>query len=215
MTIIRDGKEYVLTADELEQAYREQKHNYKLADAESQFDDWHCRNFDNEESFAACFGFSGDDVCNVNSKHYLLEKFVERFERNHDCNQAENDIWQEAIRSVLVENAASFWINITYDASYDLWETSNPRRWRKITSLFPAGYSSVEELNATESEYLAKAFERHGIHNGKVAVRTTIKEIKHVGDNRFDTCLNFVKIGWDRYGTMVDGKLVFADVDQD
>ena len=118
MNINRNGKTDALTAEELEQAYREQQHNYKLEDAKNQFCDYHRRNFAYELVFANCFGFSRKEVCDPNSMHYLLEDFVASYEKHHDCEQAENDIWQEVIRNVLIDKATNF--KISYDASYTL-----------------------------------------------------------------------------------------------
>ena len=103
--------EFELTAEEMRKAYQEEQHNYRLCDAEAQFKDYYYRNFGPSDDFAAEtrfireYGVCGDDVVNINSSHYLLERFLDTFERCHDCNNADNDAWEAAIIDTLEEYA--------------------------------------------------------------------------------------------------------------
>lgn len=209
MKIIRAGKEYFLTAEELEDAYREQKRNYQLEDAENQFNDFLRIRFADELSFANCFGFTCEDVCEPDSAYYLLGKFLDTYEKYHDCEQAENDMWQEVILNVLIENAVN--VKITYDAHYVLHDVTIPVRAHKVTELYPNGYASVDDLIAAEPKYLAAAFERHGIRNGKVTFIRTIKEIRNIGTG-IPPLRDWRFVQTDkRDAFMVDGKLIIAD----
>lgn len=211
MIIIRDGKKYTLTPEEMEQAFREHKHNYLLADAESQFQDFvRYYHSGDENLFAKVFGFTVEDVCDPDSSYYLLEKFVAAYEKAHDCSNAENDMWQEVVRNVLLENAVNFVEN--YTAEFILWEVSDPASWRKIASLYRA-YPSLDNLweialSRTEASLVA-----HGVRNGKICVSTTIKKVKIIGADTTEPwqerdCVCAAR----KYSaTITDGKLVFVD----
>ena len=111
MKIIREGKEYTLTAEELEQAYRERQHIYLLSDAADQLEEFVRVHFDEDEDvFADAIGFTVEDACNEDSKHYLLEKIVAAAQNTGDCNRAENDIWQDAVKDVLFSTS----VNVRY-----------------------------------------------------------------------------------------------------
>lgn len=113
--IVESGEiEIELGVEELEAAYREQKHDYLLSDAECQFHDFFlCRfglmcDLANHDRFVRCYGISADEVEDSGSLHYMLERFVSAFERNHDCNNADNDAWFAAIEYVLDEYRKTF-----------------------------------------------------------------------------------------------------------
>ena len=209
MIIIRNGKKITLTPEELEQAYREQKHNYQIADAEERFNDYLRIQFGDVESFEACFGFPADDVCDPDSSFYLLEKFLAAYEKHHDCNTAENDDWHSVIRNTLVENAVN--VKVTYDANYVLWDITLPGLARKVTELYPNGYASVDELIAAEPAYLAAAFERHGVCNGNVRFTRQLKKVRNVGNNADFRDWNFLGMGKAFDAVMQGGKLLFDD----
>lgn len=202
MKITRNGMEFELTPAELEQAYREKKHYYLLCDADSQLMDF-C-NADMQGVVARC-GFKREDLSDPNAEHYMLEKFVAAFENHHDCEQAENDVWQEVIRNVLIANAVNY--EVTYDASYDLYLLGMV----KATTLFPS-YASLEELHEAAPAYIATALERHGVCNGEVLVRTTIRKVRNIGGKGSSLKdWDFVKVCWDRQAVLMDGKLRFVE----
>lgn len=213
MFIIRNNKKIILTSDELEQAYREQKHNYLLGDAEDQFSDFISVRFKEEGSFNKCFGFSEEDVCDRDSAYYLLEKFVAAYEKHHDCNNAENDVWEETIRNILIENARN--VKRTYRAEYALWDVRDPASWRKITVLYSPMYDTIEKLYAEAPAYIAASLERHGVRNGKVCISSSIKEVKTIGDDCHNGYQDTIIVQHPKqsYVTIVDGKLVFDDAD--
>ena len=214
MIIKREEKEYTLTSEELYQAYWEQQHIFRLADAESQLSDFISSHFISDAQFKECFGFSRREVCDPTSSYYLLEKFLASYEKHHDCELAENDVWQECVRNILLENACN--AQITYSANYSLYDPNVPggNPSKRVTELFSPEYPSVEDIEKAENAYLAHAFERHGIRNGKVIVMTSIKEIRTVGKDQNNASFRdwlFKKAPWMRKATMVDGKLVFDE----
>lgn len=103
-----------LGEDELEATYREQKHNYLLSDAENQFYDFFYSKFGamcediHHEKFVRTYGISADEVEDESSPHFMLERFVATFERNHDCNNADNDAWMAVIEDTLEEYRKGF-----------------------------------------------------------------------------------------------------------
>lgn len=106
--ILQTGEiELELTAAEAREVYLEEQRTYRLSDAEDQFKDYFYRNFgaldnaDAEARFTRKFGISGIDVIDDCSGHYLVDAFVDTFERCHDCNNAENDVWEAAIIETL------------------------------------------------------------------------------------------------------------------
>lgn len=81
----------------------------------------------------------------------------------------------------------------------------------KATTLFPS-YASLEELHEVAPAYIAAALERHGVRNGEVVIRTTIKKVRHIGGKGSSlTDWDFVKVCWDRKAVLMDGKLRFAE----
>lgn len=98
MKIKRAGNQVIeLTPEELEMAYREQLHNYRREDAQRQLLD----NFDDEEdptAFSAQYGRSIEELAENNE---FLDQCVEEYEHDFDCNNAENDMWEAAIRETL------------------------------------------------------------------------------------------------------------------
>jgi len=98
MEIIRDGIAIKLTNEELEQAHRECQHNYLLQDAFK-----HLIDYINiyEINVIGEYGCTFEDMTNLQSEQYLLDKIVEQFEKLSDCNIDENDTWIDACRVVL------------------------------------------------------------------------------------------------------------------
>jgi len=47
------------------------------------------------------YGCTFEDMTNLQSEQYLLDKIVEQFEKLSDCNIDENDTWIDACRVVL------------------------------------------------------------------------------------------------------------------
>lgn len=208
MKITRNGVEYELTAEELYQAYREQQHNYKLDDAKYQLDDYSRYKFgaNNADAFAETFGFSLEEVCDKTSAHYLLEKFVEAFNKCHDCGQAENDVWQECIREVLIANAVNF--DICYQADYHIQYNAGPSGARFIARK-QHSYKSLEELEESASSDIEATLLQRKVYNSYVVVRTVIRKIKTVGGDSGLMDTELVKCKYERVAEMKDGKLVF------
>lgn len=110
--ILQTGEiEIELTAEELREAYLEEQHDNHLGDAEGQFDDFFRFSYGSflddtaQNLFVKKYGFTASEVKDVQSSHYLLEKFVTAYEKRHDCNDADNDIWQAVIEDLLDEYA--------------------------------------------------------------------------------------------------------------
>ena len=106
--ILQTGEiEIELGDDELRKAYLEEQHNYRLCDAKGHFEDYFNRSFgafdnvDAETRFIRKFGISEFSVIDDSSGYYLLEEFVNTFERCHDCDNADNDAWEAAIIETL------------------------------------------------------------------------------------------------------------------
>lgn len=99
--------EFELTAEELREAYLEEQRTYRLCDAVEQFKDFFSCEYgafdalEAEARFIQQYGIKGIDVIDENSGHYLVEEFVNAFERSHDCNNADNDSWRAVIIEVL------------------------------------------------------------------------------------------------------------------
>ena len=109
MKIERNGVEIELTLQEVQQAYDIYLHDCKVLDAKSQYEDWieyegFEKNVEKDmEDFVHMYGFHPDAASDPGSEHYLLEKFVSKFDEKFDCGRAENDIWHEAITEVMGE----------------------------------------------------------------------------------------------------------------
>lgn len=107
MVIVRNGVEIELTSQEIQQAYDIYLQDCKVMDAKSQYEDWiEYEGFEKQvekdmEEFAHMYGFHPDAASDSGSEHYLLEKFVSKFDEKFDCGRAENDIWHEAIAEVM------------------------------------------------------------------------------------------------------------------
>jgi len=92
-----------LSPEEMRRIYDSQAHEYLLEDAERQlreYAEYHSYVADSEDFFDE-FGFTVDEASDQNSDCYLLERFVERYADEFDCNVCENDLWFAAIDSVL------------------------------------------------------------------------------------------------------------------
>lgn len=105
-----------LNATELERSYRERERQYRREDAERHLYEFCGFDPDAEEGseeeaennaaaqrFADVYGFCIDEAANDSSNHYLLNDIITEFEDNFDCNQSENDIWSDAVATVLNE----------------------------------------------------------------------------------------------------------------
>lgn len=105
-----------LDATELERSYRERERQYHQQDAERHLYEFCGFDPDAEEGseeeaennaaaqrFADVYGFCIDEAVNDSSDHYLLNDIITEFEDNFDCNQSENDIWSDAVATVLNE----------------------------------------------------------------------------------------------------------------
>lgn len=107
MKIVRDDRSYELTPEELEQAYREQERNYRLADAARQLANYYGEEINEPweaeaaEAFRRELGCSFEAACDPNCPDYLLDAIVEGFEDNFDCNVDENQQFETAIQRLI------------------------------------------------------------------------------------------------------------------
>jgi len=106
-----DGKMYVMTADEIEAAYRYQERQYRLSDAERQFNLFALGadpdSLDDDELHDAISSFEKVNGIGYEEAMGLLEAFADRYEDNFDCNVDENTAWENAVREVLEEYAGN------------------------------------------------------------------------------------------------------------
>lgn len=119
LTMSKDGETdktaivITLTEEEILTAYREQKHKFRLLDAEMQLAEY--LGFDPgdkdpySENSAAVGEFAGNngywpwELVDENSPHYALESIVGKFLGCHDCNVSENDLFQSICEEVIEE----------------------------------------------------------------------------------------------------------------
>ena len=118
MDIIRNGVTYTLTADELEQAYREQERNYRIEDARFHlecflqirysFTGW-------ETAFRRESGVTVEDLTNPESQHYVLDWMADQYDDRQDCNRDENSVWEEIVQETLSEYfAKQLYMNVAF-----------------------------------------------------------------------------------------------------
>lgn len=117
MKIIRNNVEIMLTSDEVRNIYEYYKHQCLIEDARKHFVEWvenafaegsyfyeYPRDIEEcDELFQERYGFSCLEVLDENHDHYLLEKFVQLFEKNYSCNEEENAVWEYTISQVMSE----------------------------------------------------------------------------------------------------------------
>lgn len=99
------GVEYEMTEQQIEAAFRFQERRYRMADARYQLDEFiygddpGCLSyFDREyqeESFWERYGMYPAEA------YTMLDKILDRFEKNESCDKEENTVWQDSIREVL------------------------------------------------------------------------------------------------------------------
>lgn len=126
MTITRNGAQFVLTDEELGQAFRECERMYRKEDAARQLADycgiirdddpyWDAagdsvstiqhkeRSERNKQEFKEKYGISFDDLLNEKSKYYILDILVDKFDDCQDCDISENDNWYGVINDCLLD----------------------------------------------------------------------------------------------------------------
>lgn len=109
MIITRNGIEIELTSEEIQQAYDTYLYECKVMDAKSHYEDWlEYEGFEKDLQsdvieFTHMYGFEPYAASDPGNEHYLLEKFVSKFDEKFDCDRAENDIWYNAIGDVMQE----------------------------------------------------------------------------------------------------------------
>lgn len=115
MEIIRNGKFIKLTSEEVEKAYREQKHAYQVGDARSQLLAWL-----SDENYDVCDEDLPEDICTEDNKAFqssygitlssaidtlspdcILEMILEQFQADSSCYQDENSAWESAVEKIL------------------------------------------------------------------------------------------------------------------
>lgn len=108
MEIFREGKKIVLTSAELLTAYQEQKHAYRLEDAERQLKIYlgldesvqsEDELEDNRKDAEAKYCVSVENM--LNPEFGILDEIIEEFTDDFDCNRDENGIWADACDCVL------------------------------------------------------------------------------------------------------------------
>lgn len=113
MDIIRNGVTYTLTADELEQAFRERDKYYRIEDAriqlerfiEGRYASWGY-SYDWETAFRRESGVTVEDLTNPESQHYVLDWMADQYDDRQDCNRNENSVWEEIVQETLSEYLA-------------------------------------------------------------------------------------------------------------
>lgn len=81
MIIIRDGKKYKLTPDEMRKAFREMDLEYMKEDAEE-----HCNDFN--EWYERDIAFTEDDY----------KEIANEFADNQDCDQPDNAVYESIVK---------------------------------------------------------------------------------------------------------------------
>ena len=106
MIIYRDGKEIRLTLDEMQAAYKQMDHIYRLDTAEEYFrakinyeeyEDntlWHFR-------FLRKYGCTPEDAMNPDSPHYAMETLLSLFNELQTDYRCEDSIWDTAVQKLL------------------------------------------------------------------------------------------------------------------
>lgn len=114
ITFQHNGKEYRLTADEIEAAYRYQERRYRLEDAKRQLNlfafglsDLDGVSEEDEAHYKADFQTAWGVSYEEASTPEMCEAYADKFEDSFDCNRNENDLWEAAIAEVLASYAAA------------------------------------------------------------------------------------------------------------
>lgn len=119
LTMSKDGETdktaivITLTEEEVYAAYREQQRMFRLGDAECQLIDYlkydpndadpHSMSPTAVEDFVLENGYHPSELFDKSALHYALDKIVDRFFKYHDCNIAENDLFQSICEEVVEE----------------------------------------------------------------------------------------------------------------
>ncbi len=90
MKIEREGREYVLSKEEMEKAFREREDEYLREDAKR-----HLKVFV-DNLFSKAYGFELFPVLEGADEGFL-DALSEGFKEAQDCNVPENDIWEEVV----------------------------------------------------------------------------------------------------------------------
>lgn len=113
------GKQYKMTEEQIEAAFRYQDRQYRLADASEHLyteiygdeDLWNMSDFQKanlEKMFERETGVS------VERAKEMLDMFADAFEDNQDCNECENDTWHSAIAMCLERECAMSKVETKY-----------------------------------------------------------------------------------------------------
>ena len=87
-----------IDAQTIEKMYRKREHQYLVEDAKSQY--LYYLFGDKVDEAEGDFSLDLYNIENQKGKN-IWDIFVEEFEKKKDCNIADNDTWQNAIREVL------------------------------------------------------------------------------------------------------------------
>lgn len=111
ITFTHDGKQYTMTAEQIEAAYRYQQRQYRLEDAKRQLNTliFGCddgSDFDRPEEGEKEKEWFQSEYCITYAEaadDEMLEEFTRRFENRLDCNLDENGQWEAAVKAVLID----------------------------------------------------------------------------------------------------------------
>lgn len=108
-----ESRVFVFYKDNAEdtEAFLNVEKKYRLSDAFNALEgffgledgDCHKLNVEETQRFETEFGFPAIELFDEESEHFILDLIAERFSNNYDCNVAENDQWQDAIKATLKE----------------------------------------------------------------------------------------------------------------
>lgn len=119
-----NGKQYAMTADEIEAAYRYQKRQYRLQDAERQLkylcfgeevDDDEIKSSDRRDEITdALDSFEHDYCISYSEARKHLDAFVLKFEIGQDCGVDENSQWENAIKGALKDLSEQIGVDLPF-----------------------------------------------------------------------------------------------------
>ncbi len=98
--VVWNGVQYPMPESWIEAAYRFRKREYEEDDCRCHIEGM-SEMVDGELTLVE-FGMTYDQACS------FTDEIVDMYERNHDCNLAENDMWDYTIENVLQRHSREF-----------------------------------------------------------------------------------------------------------
>lgn len=119
-----DGKQYRMTEEEIEAAYRHQQHRYGLEDAKRQFnnlfldcdDESKLDDLAKEEVqafFAQTYGLTYEQA----TSDEMLGKYLQEYANHQDGSESDDVVWEDAIHEVLSSHMQYFEVDLTKEDS--------------------------------------------------------------------------------------------------